>query len=225
MSRTYFPFVGRELFLNALLRLWEDHRVFSIHGVRAVGKSRTVKEFLNRVVDQHTDTYVQVIDSNLRQATTLNRLYIKIITELKLSVPPAEEKDDLVEFLVSYLAHETETLFVFLLEDAEDVESFVLDDIKMFVSLLIVRCSNVRILLTSTTVLSLDGYVPDHVVLELPPMHHVDAVKLLMTVEKKSTYGEHIDRIAQLCEGLPLALLMTGETLIGLSPCEYKQYY
>lgn len=42
------PFVGRTAYLNLLAKAWEKHRIIGIYGLRAIGKSRTVKEFLKK---------------------------------------------------------------------------------------------------------------------------------------------------------------------------------
>ncbi|KAL5010081.1 hypothetical protein ScPMuIL_012386 [Solemya velum] len=215
MAEIDFPFVGRESFFEELFSQWNCYRVLSIHGIRAVGKSRTVKEFMKRVVNQNESTEsFHIIESSLRQATTLDRFYVKLMSEFQMPIPSAKGMDFCVESLVLSLGLDTETTYVFVFDDVEDViESSVMNDLTKIVSLLLRKWSNVHVLLTSTTVLPLDGTITEHVDMYLPPMCHSDAVALLTTAAMESQYGGHIDRIAQLCEGLPLALLMTAAEL------------
>ena len=215
------PFVGREAELKRLEAAWKRHAIFGIFGVRAVGKSRFVKQFLKRNGSNYgLKTNVNMIKINLKMFETTIGTLIHLIYS-SLGIMP--DKDAInngkwKEHLVSEVVKKLTDLQCLLLwfdnaEDALDLDRQVHDQLLSLCVTLVQHCRGIKIIITSTTKFLFTQIRNAYFQLELNPLTQSEVIQLLKQVSPDVEFGEFAGPIAEQCEGLPLLVTMTASEL------------
>jgi AAA+ ATPase superfamily predicted ATPase len=151
LTRLETNFIGRESDLQAISKAWNYQRIFGIFGIRSVGKSRLVQEFLSRYI---TDVIILQVD--LKQFANISALYSYLCIQLGIRTEyNAHESDRWVLLIVKELMHRNGENFVIVFDNTEDFQEVTSTAARdMFLSLswnIIKRCINVKVIITSTT--------------------------------------------------------------------------
>ena len=218
------PFIGRSLYFEDLLERWEELRCVGVYGMRSVGKSRFVKQLLNLVSkhlneDDYITTWIDV-----RNLQSLRQIYL-ILSE-KWNIPIMDDENDFRRAVLARISEVKQNLWI-ILDNAEDViDSDLNNDFIALCKQITNQNVKVKIIITSTSHLSCNTFYPGmgYYDIELSPMSILESKELLQKSAPSVDYGIYLDKIAELCEGLPLALLMTGSELEQddglLDPCD-----
>lgn len=215
------PFVGREEQLRKLENAWKSHAIFGVFGIRAVGKSRFVKEFLKRNAKHlGLKTDVNLIQVDLKMfLTTVETLVTLMYSRLGL-MPDAEAiqngkwKENIADGVRQKIReHHVFTVWFDNAEDVLDLDKNVHDQFLSLCVLLVQYCRGIKILVTSTTKFLFTQIRRVYFQLEVPLLTNLEVVQLLESVTPGVKYGDFAVPIAEQCEGLPLLIIMTGSEL------------
>ncbi|KAL4232475.1 hypothetical protein ACF0H5_007167 [Mactra antiquata] len=204
-----WDFVGRRAELLRLEKAYATHRLFGIFGMRSVGKSRYVKEFLR-------SREIKTIYVELRLINSLNMLYSNICAQIgeEPITSVVETTNWLSHLLASLIYVSREETIVLNFDNAEDaIEGSFGDDLMLILSYVMKNCKNVKIFISSTTRVQFSQLHKIFYSIELPPFSKQESLELLQIVADEVDLGEYSDAIVNLSEGLPLVLLMIGSTL------------
>ncbi|XP_052238061.1 uncharacterized protein LOC127849498 [Dreissena polymorpha] len=213
---TYFQarFVGRKHELRDLKEAWNKmQRLFGIFGIRSVGTSRLAKEFLASVSDQ----YDELVYVNLQETSDLAAMYIYIRAQLAVSMESNSNDVKSWERMLVCAISTRKLQYVFFFDNGEyflDKETETCDHLQnLFIALL--KVDNIKVVLTSTTKFQLASMWRINHVCELPPLKPTESSELLRAEAPGVDYGEYLDPIVELSEGLPLLILMITSELRG----------
>lgn len=211
---TETDFIGREKDLCRLQKAWKSHKIFGIFGLRSVGKSRLVEEFLNKKKAQN----FAVIKVDLKLQTDINSLYAIICAELRLEPEKQSiETDRWIHHICESFAKTNGRQFIFFFDNSEDFQESKGEHIRdAFLSLcthLVRICKNVKVIITSTTRVQLSQLKKAFFVHEVLPLNPAETSQLLKSVTPGIDLGEYADALVELSEGLPLLILMIGSEL------------
>lgn len=207
------PFVGRTAYLNLLAKAWEKHRIIGVYGLRAIGKSRTVKEFLKKKsVLIHQDKFanefnkVNKIIVDMRRMRDIHTLHANLCASL--GIEPIEESDESKysnrwkRQIFETLSSQNSIQHIILFDNAEDVMDGPLkDEFLSLISTHLVTLKNIKMLITSTTKIMLAERQRTYSSHELKPMPDYEASELLEQVAPDIDFGEFKDSIIRLSEG------------------------
>ena len=218
------PFVGRQVYIDQLCRTWEDLHCIGVYGMRSIGKSRFVRHLLP-IITKHFDvnTYGEAwID--LKNLQFLRQILFNLAEALDIQTFGDDE--ELLQAVLCSLS-KTNRIFIVVMDNAEDV---IDSDLKVeffnIVKHILDQSEKVKVIITSTSHLqshdlNLGKTYGD---VELLPLTMQESRELLQITAPNVKFGEYIDPIVDLCEGLPLALLLTGSELDQedglLEPCD-----
>ncbi|XP_060594571.1 uncharacterized protein LOC132748919 [Ruditapes philippinarum] len=211
---TETDFVGRENNLNVLKIAWQKHKLFGIFGQKAVGKSRLVTEFLKST---KSGSFVHIfIDMKLIYDT--NSLYSKICASYGIEPElQAEQSSRWIYHICDTLNAACKKRFIIFFDNTEDWQDLKGTDIRdFFFSLctnLVRQCSNVKIFITSTTRVQFSQIKKVYCSHEVLPLNQRETRQLLKPVIEGVELGKYENDIADLCEGMPLLILMVGSEL------------
>lgn len=200
------PFVGRTLDFLSLdnERTTRICRIFCVHGIRCIGKSRFILEYLVRRSERFLRIDLKTIDN-------VDSLYSVIITRLHAWPRPyATETNKWIEHILDTLKEESESkrlsLFLDNAESAFDDEHNVpLFDVCQEV---IKACPHVLIFLTSTKRIHFAELGRVYCSYELKPLKPSESLELFRAAAPELDLGEFTDKIIELSEGIPLLILM-----------------
>lgn len=205
------PFVGRDNDFTAVDAEWTENecRIYEVFGIRAVGKSRFVSEFLRR-------KKTSVLHVDLSSTVNVDVLYNVLITSLH--VPPISGASDtrkwmphVIAELIKFSSTRDVTLF---LDNAEDaLESSWKDELLSLCCRTVKSCPRLKLCITSTKRVHFSELGKVFRCFELQPLRLTDAKQLLHVVTRGIDLGGYGNAIAELSEGLPLLILLVGEEL------------
>ncbi|KAL3882209.1 hypothetical protein ACJMK2_028577 [Sinanodonta woodiana] len=215
------PFQGREEFLKDFIIAWnaKKYLVYGIYGMRSVGKSRTVKKHIDdvqKIIQQeHKQLNVKIIDVNMRFLKTDKQLHEQMCAFFGILPDPSYDGQPNAWFQqIELHIKSADQFFILVFDNCEDVmDSELKDTFLSFVVTLAKIKLNIRVYITSTTQILFTQIKPAYFYKTLEPMNDIESKKLLRAAAKNVNFGEHLDKIVELCGGLPLALLMTGSEL------------
>ncbi|XP_041351350.1 uncharacterized protein LOC121370281 [Gigantopelta aegis] len=217
-------FIGRADFLDSLRSAWRKYRVFGIFGQKSVGKSRTVKEFLKRLQsDVGDDSSLRIISVDLQGVTSMETLRLKILLPLGFINEVWNNAHDWVLQMCDKMNADTRHAYILSFDNAEDcLNSTLKDEFISTCSTIIWTCQNTRIIFSTTKIVR--GF-PFFYCQELPPMNTADGSKLIKSIAPDVDFGEYLEKIVELCCGLPLAMTIAGCELsqpegISFTPAE-----
>jgi hypothetical protein len=240
MSLDYeYPFVGRNNFLQNLADKWlsSDCRIFCIFGMRSVGKTRVVREFMKSrapaLAQSRGFKSTKSIFIDFRRTKNINRLRTPLYAALGLqSEMKDNDEDDDSDWLCevcSRICADQSTLYLICFDNAEDIIDMntstkdsstspdsenLKDRIQSAFVIMVKKCvQNTCMFIASTTRWQFTQIKKIIHSEELLPMTHEDASKLLCDAAPGTNMGEYADRIVELCGGLPLVLLMVAGEL------------
>ena len=215
------PFVGREAHLNKLETAWKSHAIFGIFGVRAVGKSRFVKEFLNRNCHRlRLKRDVNVIEVDLKMFDNTTDTLIHLVYSCLGLMPDADaiNKGKWKEHIANEVRKKLTDLQVLTLwfdnaEDVLDLDRQVHDQFLSLCVMLVQHCQGIKIIITSTTKVLFTQIRKIYFQLELNPLAKSEIIRLLEKVAPDVEFGDFAAPIAELCDGLPQLVIKTGSEL------------
>ncbi|XP_045195289.2 uncharacterized protein LOC123550885 isoform X2 [Mercenaria mercenaria] len=200
-------FVGRKLDFRKFDQAWCKHKLFGIFGIRSIGKSRCVREYLKS--KQCHVTHVE-----LRYINCLESLHSNICALLGIEPKPnSAESDQWIKQILSVIAHTSKNEeFVVFFDNAEDViESLFKDKFLLLLAKLVEECHKIKIFVTSTTRIQFSQF--RFFTHELPPLVPSEAKELLQKIAPDVDLGEYGDVTIKLSEGFPPIILMIGAYL------------
>ncbi|KAL4235350.1 hypothetical protein ACF0H5_006985 [Mactra antiquata] len=206
-------FVGRLHDFQTLDKYWSGNRLFGIYGIRAVGKSRFVEEYLKT-----KECGVTNVDLVGTQQT--NSAYTILCAALHIE--PSNDADDGQIWIAPLLEHlndcseEKPTVIVF--DNAEDIiEGPTKDSFMSMISEVVKNCEKVKIFITSTTRVLFTQLGKVYTSQKLEPLSQADTEELLKFAAPNVDFGPYRNVIIELSEGLPLLILMIGSELTAVS--------
>ena len=209
------PFVGRTACLNKLNNVW-NKRIFGLYGLRAIGKSRTVKEFLRnktlKANDDKNNERLQNFDE--RKQIIIDMRYMRDSASLHMNLSASLEIEPIHEIdenkykitwkrqIMETISRRKDTLHLILFDNAEDViEGPLKDEFLELVTTYLATLDNVKQFITSTTKMMFARMNRAYFAYELGPMPAHEASKLLDTVTQDVNLREYKDAIVRLSEG------------------------
>ncbi|KAK3577450.1 hypothetical protein CHS0354_032301 [Potamilus streckersoni] len=252
-SFDHIPFVGRVDCLLALEKAWAKKQLFGIYGLRAVGKSRTVAEFLKQKgckfhdqghagnqCENNPENVLHVLTIDMREIKAKEKLYAVLFSEISClsakirdgNISDSDIKDEVISMLT-----ETSVLTgpVIIFDNAEDtMEGQLKDDFLILCTTLVRKSESIKIFITSTTNALFAQLGPIFFMQEIAPMTIQESSTLMRNALADTDFGDYFDQITDMCCGLPLAILMVGSTmqdninprdvLASLSECRLKAF-
>ena len=203
------PFVGRVTDFQTFGTLWVDSRICTVHGLRAVGKSYFVREFLRK-------TECRVLNCDLSCVDCVDSLYTILMTSIENA--PLQNltiKNRWISHFTFRLArYSKDTACVVFLNNAENSFDGLLGDHVFALCTTIVRkCPNVKVVVTSTKKIGFAELGRVYFTYELKPLRHSESKDLLKLVAPDVDFSVYCDAIAELCEGIPLLIVMIGSEM------------
>ena len=182
--------------------------------MRAIGKSRTVKEFFKNKIIQAND------DDDLLEACIARKEIIVDMRNMRdsaslhanlcatLEIEPIDEADEnkynniWKRQIMEAISKRSNILHLILFDNAEDViDGPLKDEFLELVSTYLVTLENVKQFITSTTKAKFARIHKVYFVHELGPMPTYEASELLDTVTQGLNLGEYKEAIVRLSEG------------------------
>lgn len=204
-----FQLVGRSRDFHLMDEAWAVHSVFGVFGLRSVGKSRFVKEYMQYKGDP-------VLCTDIRTISDTQSLYANLVASLKVDTRASETsrpkfRIDIIQALnVSSDGQNLNIAF----DNAEDiVESKDGGDFLKLCTDIVKKCPNVKVVITSTTRTGFSEIGNTFFPYELKPLFKEDAATLLRLAVPGVNFGENLEKIVEFSEGLPLLILMIGSEL------------
>lgn len=188
--------------------------MFQIHGIRSVGKTKFVDEFV-KFKEDSKEAYVNVLSIKCRNVAGLRGICLSLFSALKL---PAPQDDSIwVETICSAVTRQQHTDVIIVFDDAENIlEGAEAVEFKLFCKHLIENCNNLKIIITTTTEVVFEELDKDKCYESLiPPLSLNDSETLLRRSAPSVDFGPHLETIVKLCEGLPLIIAMVASELSG----------
>lgn len=208
-------FVGRADDIQKLNENFNRHRIFGIFGLRSVGKSRLVREYIKKHVKQER----QVIIVDCREIVDIASLYTSLCVNLQVEPNPNDvAAGEWVKTIVNVVHCNENNSFLFLFDNTEDYQDnnvLMRDSFLTLCTTLVRRCFNVKIFITSTTRVQFSQLHRVYYSHELLPLKRSDALELLQSELEGCgvKLGEYSRAIIQLSQGLPLLILMIASEL------------
>ncbi|XP_060085807.1 uncharacterized protein LOC132565194 [Ylistrum balloti] len=209
--------IGRVNELEELQKEFNSKNVFAIYGLRSVGKSRLVETFLHQISWSS-------IRIDMRNMKSMRPVYMSLIERLmqdSISVKGFPGKPDILteDWLTCIQRIVNEGMVKptnIVLDNAEDVieTEELAKEFCQLCQALTATNRNIKVFITSTTeitfeVNSMISLFPLH----LKPLDDESSSQLLTSYAPSVNFGSNMATIIELCEGLPLALLMTSSIL------------
>ena len=153
------PFVGRTTCFHSLAKAWTKYRIFGVYGLRAVGKSRTVKEFFKKKVlvtkdEVFEQTKELIVD--MRSMADTRSLYMNLCAHLEIE--PMQERhgsrcrQEWKRQITETISKRSKVLYLILFDNMEDImEGPMKDEFLELVSSYLVTLYNMKTFITSTT--------------------------------------------------------------------------
>ena len=212
-------FIGRSHDLEQLEKAWKNHKLFGVFGIRSVGKSRLVKEFLQRQKEA-CNSKIRECYIDLKLQTDIHSVYSYICA--KLEVEPdvkAVENGMWIKQIcmeINRLTSSHNTAMVMVFDNVENfVECEIGDKLKSLFIDLVRYVRRIKVFITSTTKVLFSQYNKTFFNYELLPLTESESCSLLQSIVKDVVdLGQYRDPIVKLSEGLPLLILMIGGELV-----------
>jgi AAA+ ATPase superfamily predicted ATPase len=194
-------FIGRKSELKDLTVKLRQHDIVVIHGLKGVGKSSLAREYCKHIARPYFWIDLRNIVGSDEILQSLVRHFIQ--QAIRVDDPRA-----LLNIVCENIARRRHNL-VIVFDNAEDIFKKE-DDVKMCIDILLSlsQQKNTKVLVTSTSMFPKEtiqyGEFP------LRELCFEDSFDLLRSICPNLRDTEKIAKIVELCEGIPLALLLTG---------------
>ncbi|XP_052817045.1 uncharacterized protein LOC128243355 [Mya arenaria] len=200
-------FVERNTEISKLDKEWAEHRIFGIYGLRAIGKSCFVAQFLK------TRGFASIM-CECSTIPTQGSLCSLLCS--KLGIIPGKivpESDAWIEHICEALQDQESDITV-VFDNAEDtIEGPAGDTFLHLCDAIVEHCTNVQVIITSTTRVLFPRHSQVYFSLELPPLGPKESFELFTVAAPGVALGSYADALIELCEGLPLLILLTAAEL------------
>lgn len=206
------PFVGREEILTKLNDQLKTAKCIVVHGLKSIGKTRTVSEFLRRRLN--AVPYQEAIEISLTEGNIPKQIFLRIATSLGIDLRIFDDWNICFVCVINAFKIRTDAEFIIIIDICEQIfeGSISLQTwFKHFCHRLINETSNVRNIIV-TSVLP-DDLVEDTVLVEIKPLSMLESCQLLKLFMSKDVDSNSVSKVAELCLGLPLALIIVGAEL------------
>ena len=206
------PFVGRTTYLNKLNNAW-NKRIIGLYGLRAIGKSRTVKEFFKRKIKRTCDdeslqnfTEIKEVIVDMKNMQDSASLHINLCVSLEIkpvdNVDENRYRKEWKRQIKETILNRAEVLHLILFDNAEDVmDGSLKDEFLELVSTYLVSLKNVKQFITSTTKAMFARLQSAYFTDELKPLPQYEASELLDKVTPGVNFGRYKEAIVRLSEG------------------------
>lgn len=226
------PFIGREKFLADLNSRWENNNILCIHGLRSVGKTRTLFRFIqwkqeDLKLQVSIDQIFQLLYVDLRTINTFEAICSNLLAQLHIELRHRSRSlSYIVTEITDAVRKSPDFTFVIIFDNAEDaIENEEAGPLLGLCTKLVKRCKNIKIILTSTTKPSYAEVAEGYASLELVPLTNSESASLLRHLTESVDYGDKFDPIVTLCEGLPLVISMVASEIAGgVSPSQMEEF-
>jgi AAA+ ATPase superfamily predicted ATPase len=201
------PFVGRNDFLSQLKIQYPVNKIIIVHGLKSIGKTRTVSEFVNRVRENVTnleEIQIRLTDGNIQRA-----IFLRLATLLRVVIYNSSEWGENITQIIDAFNNKNSVEYIIHIDNCEhifDGPISIRTSFKIFCCQLIKETHNVHIIIASSVFTH--DFGEDAFLSELQPLSMSESSELLrsfMTDREKD-----VAKVAELCLGLPLALIMVG---------------
>lgn len=234
-------FIGRNRELEQLRQLWDDgqHKIVGIYGLKSVGKTRLLKEFISELKKTNTD--LKVLEFDFQKIKTFKRFFKLFLKGFEIDWNPnKEEKDeneitddifdnvDKVLDIIKQHHSESTKACIFVLNNLENampkanrdgtdpgtLDKALWDNIweDIFQKLI----PNSYLFIDSTRHAKFARYANVAKLIDLDRLEDEAALELLREITGDSVQFDGDDvpsAIANLCFGLPMAVINAGNAV------------
>ncbi|XP_061179381.1 uncharacterized protein LOC133188007 [Saccostrea echinata] len=193
-------FIGRDEELGEVMNKYIKSDVIVIHGLKAIGKSSIARRFCD-LVD------CKSIWVDLKNVVNCEGLLKALGRHFLYEAFTNESLDEMLVILTENIAYRKAS-YLIIFDNAEDIFNESQFEFANHIIESLARTKYIKILVTSITCLSMwrENFEDFH----LRPMCHQDSVKLFRYVCPSLIEATKIGKIVELCEGIPLALILSG---------------
>ncbi|KAL3881689.1 hypothetical protein ACJMK2_028093 [Sinanodonta woodiana] len=210
-----YEFRGRSGELERLMSGWHERkRIFILSGFKSIGKTRLAEQFLSNIPDKNVVKYkLDFRKYCIKDMTAFERKFLHLTkAENKYPLKEGHGFKDWLETLIQTI-EDSACIHLFYFDNIEDIlnnEKDLTDKFLSFLSSFIRKTTRVRIILTSTITIHFAKLGPISHNQRVLNLTLEDSVALLKTVCQGKELDKYNVPLAKLCEGLPLAIIMTG---------------
>jgi AAA+ ATPase superfamily predicted ATPase len=199
------PFVGRNDFLSQLKIQYSVNKIIIVHGLKSIGKTRTVSEFVNRVREDVTnleEIQIRLTDGNIQRA-----IFLRLATLLHVVISNSGEWDENIIPIIDAFNNKNNVEYIIHIDSCEHIfDGPMSRSFKIFCCQLVKETHNVHILISSSVFTN--DFGEDAFISELQPLSMSESSELLRNF--MNDREKDVAKVAELCLGLPLALIMVG---------------
>ena len=201
------PFVGRNDFLSQLKIQYPINKIIIVHGLKSIGKTRTVSEFVNRVRENVTnleEIQIRLTDGNIQRA-----IFLRLATLLRVVISNSSEWGENITQIIDAFNNRNNVEYIIHIDNCEhifDGPISIRTSFKIFCCQLVIETDNVHIIISSSVFTN--DFGEDAFISELQPLSMSESSELLRS--SMNDREKDVAKVAELCLGLPLALIMVG---------------
>ncbi|XP_062617186.1 uncharacterized protein LOC134278901 isoform X2 [Saccostrea cucullata] len=191
-------FIGRRSELQKLAEKLTRYDIIVIHGLKGIGKTSLAREYCKGA----NRPYLWI---DLRNITNSEEVLYSLARHCLQEEVIADDTRALLSALCENIVRRKHCIIVF--DNAEDVFKDE-DNLSVEILLSLSQLKNTKIIVTSTIRVSSEKVQLDELLLK--ELSYEDSFDLLKTICPSLKDTDKISKIVELCEGLPLALLLAG---------------
>ncbi|KAK3577001.1 hypothetical protein CHS0354_006012 [Potamilus streckersoni] len=209
-----YDFQGRSNELERLMSGWHEcKRIFILSGFKSIGKTRLAEQFIRNLPGKTVKYALDFRKHCIEDMITFERQFLDL-TKAKNKHPLKDGHGfkDWLETLIQII-EDSAFIHLFYFDNIEDIlhkEKDLADKFLGFISSFIRKTRMVRIILTSTITIHFAKLGPISHNQRVLKLTLEDSIALLKSVCQGKDLDKYTLPLVKLCEGLPLAIIMTG---------------